>query len=136
MRFVSNHVSHAFSQKLENHGVTVAEWVVLRELYTVESTAPSDLAKNLSLTRGAISKLIDRLEAKSLVTRTFDETDRRFQSVALASAGRSLVSELARLADPNDDEFFGHLSERQHRELLNLLRGMVQRHELKGKPVS
>ena len=33
LRYVSNHVSHAFSLKLAARGVTVAEWVVLRELY-------------------------------------------------------------------------------------------------------
>ena len=33
LRFVSNHVSHAFARKLLSSGVTVAEWVVLREMY-------------------------------------------------------------------------------------------------------
>ena len=33
LRFVSNHVSHAFSLKLQARDVTVAEWVVLRELF-------------------------------------------------------------------------------------------------------
>ena len=43
IRYVSNHVSHAFSLKLAAVGVTVAEWVILRELYGAES-APSVLA--------------------------------------------------------------------------------------------
>ena len=60
IRYVSNHVSHAFALKLAAVGVTVAEWVVLRELYDFES-APSALADRLGMTRGAISKLADRL---------------------------------------------------------------------------
>ena len=32
LRFVSNHVSHAFKLKVETRGVTVAEWVVLRSI--------------------------------------------------------------------------------------------------------
>ena len=63
LRYVSNHVSHAFALKLAGAGITVAEWVVLRELYDSES-APSALADRLGLTRGAISKLADRLIAK------------------------------------------------------------------------
>ena len=51
LRHVSNHVSHAFSLKLATVGVTVAEWVVLRELYDGES-APSALADRLDITRG------------------------------------------------------------------------------------
>ena len=32
LRYVSNHVSHAFARKVEARGVTVAEWVLLRQL--------------------------------------------------------------------------------------------------------
>jgi hypothetical protein len=35
LRAVSNHVSHAFKMKVETHGVTVAEWVVLRARWAV-----------------------------------------------------------------------------------------------------
>ena len=69
LRYVSNHVSHAFARKLEGHDVTVAEWVVLRELFDGENIAPSRLAEKLGLTRGAISKLADRLIDKGLVAR-------------------------------------------------------------------
>ena len=103
LRLVSNHVSHAFSQKVAECHVTVAEWVVLRRLLDDESAAPSRIAAELQMTRGAISKLVDRLAAKRLVTRTKGEgEDRRFQEVALTEAGRALVPELAALADAND----------------------------------
>ena len=45
LRYVSNHVSHAFSMKLEALGVTVAEWVVLRELHDEDAVAPSAIAR-------------------------------------------------------------------------------------------
>ena len=64
LRFVSNHVSHAFAQKVEAHGVTVAEWVVLRRLLDLGDAAPSALADGLGMTRGAISKLVDRATAR------------------------------------------------------------------------
>jgi MarR family transcriptional regulator, transcriptional regulator for hemolysin len=42
--------------------VTVAEWVVLREVYGGDETAsPSAIANLTGLTRGAISKLVSRL---------------------------------------------------------------------------
>src|SRR5271154_2099072 len=76
LRYVSNHVSHAFSLKLAARGVTVVEWVVVRELYDAES-APSALADRLGMTRGAISKLADRLIVKGLITRRARAGDRR-----------------------------------------------------------
>jgi hypothetical protein len=45
MRLVSNNVSHAFARKLEASGVTVAEWVILREMFGGDdTTSPSIVA--------------------------------------------------------------------------------------------
>ena len=76
--------------------MTVAEWVVLRELYDGES-APSALADRLGMTRGAISKLADRLIAKGLIARRASAGDRRFQSLALTRQGRAMTPKLAAL---------------------------------------
>lgn len=134
LRFVSNHVSHAFGRKLEAEGVTVAEWVVLRELLRLGEVVPSNLAESLGMTRGAVSKLLDRLAAKELVARVSEERDRRYQRVELTAAGRSLVPRLARTADENDAEFFGHLDEAKRNELIELLREIVRRQGLKAVP--
>ena len=65
LRFVSNHVSQAFARKMEQRGVTVAEWVVMRRLLDVEDMAPSQLAEEIGMTRGGITKLADKLHANA-----------------------------------------------------------------------
>ncbi len=135
LRSVSNHVSHAFRTKVEAHGVTVAEWVVLRAMFDHESMNPSQLAEQIGLTRGAVSKLIDRLERKHLVQRRTEREDRRYQLVSLTPAGRTLVPALARLADENDREFFGHLRDEERAGLSALLHDIVRHHGLKSLPV-
>jgi len=134
LRFVSNHVSHAFSQKVEGQGVTVAEWVVLRQLLASGPVAPSGIAEALGMTRGAISKLVDRLLIKKLVTRVTGTEDKRFQTVSLTAAGRKLVPKLAALADQNDAEFFGHLSDEKRNALVESMKEIVRRHGLKDIP--
>lgn len=134
LRFVSNHVSHAFAQKVEARGVTVAEWALLRALYDGDALAPSALAEVMGMTRGAITKLADRLIDKSLVTRTQDKDDRRWQALALTAAGRALVPKLATLADRNDAEFFGHLKPRERAALIAAMKDIVQRRGLKTIP--
>lgn len=134
LRFVSNHVSHAFQAKVESLGVTVAEWVALRELFGAGEVAPSELAERLGMSRGAISKLVDRLIAKGLVERGEEGSDRRYRSARITASGRKLVPRLARLADANDAEFFGHLDPESRRQLAETLREIVRRHGMKDLP--
>lgn len=135
LRMVSNAVSQEFSRKLAAEGVTVAEWVVLRSLHDGAGMAPTLLAAQMGMTRGAISKLADRLEAKGLIARTSSETDGRAQSLSLTAAGRAKVPVLARLADLNDAEFFGVLAEDERAALDRSLRALVQRRGLGAAPV-
>jgi len=134
LRFVSNHVSEAFAKKVEGRGVSVAEWVVLRELFDTDRL-PSELAERIGMTRGAISKLADRLTEKGLAVRAFDKEDRRYQTLSLTRAGRDLVPKLAALADENDDEFFGHLGKSERNALEKLMRGVIAKRGLKNVPI-
>lgn len=136
LRFVSNQVSHAFAAKLEGLGVTVAEWVVLRELYEDEALAPSVLAERLGMTRGAISKLAERLVAKDLLVRAAGGRDRRYQDLALTKAGRLLVPELADLADRNDAEFFDLLDPATRATVEAAMKEIVRRRGLRAIPTS
>jgi len=135
LRLVSNAVSHGFRRKVEATGVTVAEWVILRALFDADAQPPSALADHLGLTRGAISRLADRLEAKSLIHRHADQTDRRSHVLGLTRAGRALVPKLAALADANETEFFGALTREERKALDAMLRQLAARHDFKRSPI-
>lgn len=135
LRYVSNHVSHAFARKVEAQGVTVAEWVLLREMHGTGAANPSQLAEKLGMTRGAVSKLVERLSRKKLAVRSSSEGDRRYQNVELTAEGTQLVPVLAQLADANDWEFFGHLKPEDRNKLVSMLQEIVRRHGWKELPV-
>lgn len=134
LRYVSNHVSLAFARKVAEHGVSIAEWVLLRQLLD-GPLAPSVLAERLGMTRGGITKLADRLIDRSLLARAADPRDGRAQLLRLTPAGRALVPKLAALADHNDAEFFDHLSARDRAALLRILQGIVERCGLSSVPL-
>lgn len=136
LRFVSNHVSHSFARKLVGSGVTVAEWVVLREMFETNATSPSALATATGLTRGAVSKLIERLVRKDLVSRAEATDDRRFQDVRLTSAGGMLVPKLAAIADQNDNEFFSQLPVEERERLVATLKKLVAVNHLTKVPTT
>lgn len=135
LRVVSNQVSQAFARKLEDSGATAAEWVVLRQIYSGEQMAPSAVAEMTGMTRGAASKLIDRLVTKKLVTREDRTDDRRYQKIALTAAGKKLVPRLAALADANDEEFFSALTAKEQAALVTTLKKLAAAHGLRKIPV-
>lgn len=135
MRIVSNNVSYSFARKLEASGVTVAEWVILREMYAGDdTTSPSVVAELTGLTRGAVSKLITRLLEKNLVTRRESSNDRRYQDIELTAKGALLVPKLAALADQNDNEFFSGLSKAERNQLKSLLQKLTGHLQIKTVP--
>jgi DNA-binding MarR family transcriptional regulator len=53
-----------------------------------------DLAEALVITRGGLTKLVDRLVKAGLLERAFCETDRRVSYATLCAAGRDLLAEM------------------------------------------
>ena len=135
MRMVSNAVSKEFSRKVSGEDVTVAEWSFMRSLYDLEPTPPSVLVERMAMTKGAISKLAERLTAKGLVAREESRDDKRAHSLSLTTKGRTTIPVLASLADKNDAEFFGVLTKKEHETLDRILKVLAKRRGLKASPV-
>lgn len=136
LRVVSNAVSHSFARKLAATDVTVAEWVILREMYSGnKKTSPGMVAELTGLTRGAVSKLVDRLLNKGLVTRTESTGDRRYQEIQLTPKASRLVPQLARIADENDESFFSILSGPEKKTLVRTLVRLATIHRLNAHPI-
>ncbi len=129
MRFVAAHATHALGVELGIHGVTAAEWPVLRDLFDREAqtSTPGELAAHLGISRGAMSKLLARLTAKDLVDVYADDTDGRLHIVVLSAAGKLLVPDLAAAADRSDAAFFGHLKPADRARLLEMLKELAER---------
>ena len=135
LRMVSNAVSQSFARQVEREGVTVAEWVFLRALYDAGPVAPSLLAETMGMTKGAISRLADRLADKALIDKSANPDDKRAHTLDLTPAGRTLVPRLAALADDNDAAFFQALTADERRQLDQLLRRIAQQRQLTTIPV-
>ena len=121
LRRVSNAVSGSFSRALNEKQTSVAEWVLLRELHERGQTASGELADSLGLTRGAVSKIVDKLDAKGWIQTEAKEGDSRFRLLSLTRAGRRSLPVLAAIADQNDARYFDCLSAREKSVLRKLL---------------
>lgn len=135
LRHVSNHVSGAFAQALQERQVSVAEWVALRHLHDRQKITPGELADLLGMTRGAISKVLNKLESKEWITRAIHVDDNRVQWITLTPKGEQILPELAQLADSNDAHFFGCLSSEEQETLRNLLQKLAHSHQWHDVPI-
>lgn len=135
MRQVSNQVSGAFSRALAEQHTSVAEWVVLSRIHDTGGILPSELARALGLTRGAVSKILDKLEHKRWISREAHAEDGRMQVVTLTPAGERALPVLATIADRNDDTFFGVLDRKERRRLARLLRNLAAAHAMENVPL-
>jgi DNA-binding MarR family transcriptional regulator len=135
LRRVSNTVSGEFARSLHARQTSVAEWVLLRHLYEREPTTPGELAEALTMTRGAISKIVDKLQAKDWIRSRVNPEDNRGQLLSLTSVGRRTLPELAKIADQNDARFFACLNAAEQSKLRALLAKLSEHHQVRTVPV-
>lgn len=135
MRKVSNRVSGEFKRALLDRQTSVAEWAALRHIADRHEITPAALADTLGLTRGAVSKILDKLETKRWIRRAVHADDNRVQLLTLTAVGTKALPVLASIADKNDETFFGRLTTEDRRQLARLLRKLADLHELTGTPV-
>src|SRR5581483_11998203 len=98
LRRASNHVSGAFARALQARHTSVAEWVVMCRVQGCPGITPGVLAEMLDLTPGAVSKVIEKLEAKRWLARSTKPEDGRVQLLSLTRLGSRILPELVEIA--------------------------------------
>jgi MarR family transcriptional regulator, organic hydroperoxide resistance regulator len=118
-------VHASFERQLAARDVTVAQWNVLVTVYHGRATTTTEVARYIGIDPGAVSRLVDRLAAKGLMTRSADPASRRRVQLSLTHTGRALVPALIRVADRNDEAFFGTLPPGERTALMRLLQRLL-----------
>jgi DNA-binding MarR family transcriptional regulator len=80
----------------QEHGVVTSQFEFLRYFREHPGSRVADAAANFAAGLGAVSKGVDRLEARGLVRRHANPADRRSSLVSLTTAGERLVAEAER----------------------------------------
>ena len=112
-------------RRLAAHDVTHAQWLPLYRLSRGECDTMAALARDQALDPGAMTRALDRLEAKGLIRRERSLQDRRVVKLELTEAGQA-VSLLvpAVLAEVMNAHLAG-FAESEWRVLVDLLQRMV-----------
>jgi len=135
LRVVSNAVAQSFARELKGSGVTPSEFVILRIMHHSGATLfPSELTRRTGLTRGAVSRLVDRATRKKLIVRTESKQDRRYQELRLTKRASQLIPELEKMGQKTDDLFFSCLTSAERKTLVRLLRKVAHSNDISEMP--
>ncbi len=85
-------MSAEIERQLEPSDLTNAQWVPLFKLYLGTTSTVAELARCCHLDAGAMTRLLDRLEAKGLCRRVRSLSDRRVVNIELTEAGRTAAA--------------------------------------------
>ena len=108
-------------------GVTAAQFIVIARLAIAErKKSASDLCKEMSYDAGAMTRMIDRLESKSLIRRARCPQDRRLVYLEMTEQGRSVYPRLRELSMSIQNRFLRGFSRADARQLEGLLGRMLE----------
>ena len=84
----------SFDTELEPFGVTGAQFEVLKNLVRSNNETAASLCRALHYDTGSMTRMLDRLQEKGLVSRERDTGDRRLVFLRLTHAGEMLIPKI------------------------------------------
>ena len=101
--------------------------------YDVEQTSLKELADRLELSLPAVSRSVDGLVQRGLVTRSEDASDRRMKQVRATPAAPELLDRLTELRLAGIEQFVSTLSARERTRLASALAVLAEREEIASR---
>ncbi|MDR2215640.1 MAG: MarR family transcriptional regulator [Nevskiaceae bacterium] len=94
LRQTMSALNRAIETDMRPHGLTAVQWAPLLIISRGGNPTAASLARDLSTDTGAMTRMLDRLEVKGLLTRSRSEQDRRVVVLTLTDQGRELTTRI------------------------------------------
>ncbi|MEQ8479990.1 MAG: MarR family transcriptional regulator [Hoeflea sp.] len=108
LNFAAGATTAMCQDMLSEHGLTLAQWVILSALWRQDGMLINEIADYSGNNAPAASRIVDRMEEAGLVQRVPSDSDKRVVLVCLTDRGRS----------------YDHLSDFHERVNARLLKGL------------
>lgn len=112
-------------RRLAPHDLTHAQWLPLYRLLRGQCDTVAALARDQAADPGAMTRALDRLEAKGLVRRERSQQDRRIVRLLLTDAGRAAAAEVPPVLAEVMNAHLAGFSEAEWRTLIDLLQRLA-----------
>lgn len=114
-----------FLQEAEPHGVTPVQYATMQALANAPGVDQRTLARSIGFDTSTIASVIDRLEARGLVRRDLDPSDRRVRLLSLTGPGHALLNEVVPAMRRAQERMLQPLPPQDQVEFLRMLNQLV-----------
>lgn len=125
VRRLQSSLRRTIDDGMARHGLTDAQWAPLLLIRSGGAYTAATLAQALDLDAGAMTRILNRLQAKGLIRRIRSDDDRRVWTLKLTAAGQRVAAKVpAEVACANNLHLAGfdrHEFEQLHAWLLRML---------------
>ena len=123
MRRILSAVAHGVELQMCDSGPTFPQWIPLHKVHQGMATTVAELARECQLDTGAMTRLLDRLEAKGLCRRVRSLEDRRVVHIELTDEGRAAAEQVPHILSRIQNEYLAGFTEAEWIQL----KGYLQR---------
>ncbi|HEV7585847.1 MAG TPA: MarR family winged helix-turn-helix transcriptional regulator [Solirubrobacteraceae bacterium] len=127
---IGAHAASQFAERLRPHGLRPPEAGVLGRLARAPGQSQRGLADALGMHAPRLVALVDDLEARGLVERQRDPSDRRNYAISLTDAGRRAMRQIASVARQHERALTAALEDEERAQLAALLRRIADEQAL------
>ena len=121
MRKTYRMIEMFIQSRLARHDVQVGMWYFLRTLWSEDGLTQRELAKRVGTTEPTALEQLRKMEARGLVKRRRDETDRRKSTVCLTPQGKRLKRVFLPYVDEVNAAAFRDFAKQEREQLAEYL---------------
>jgi MarR family multiple antibiotic resistance transcriptional regulator len=121
IRRTSNLMLPQLEDLFSDASLTFSQWTVLMALREWGSSSSVQVARDICHDAGSLTRILDELEERNLISRVRSETDRRSVTVSLTSQGLALVETLLPRVVEHWNSLLGDFSHMEIKLLIKLL---------------
>lgn len=134
LRRLEQDVKTLLERRFAAEDVTVTQWIALKVVRDAAVSNPGELARELNITSGATTRLIDTLEERGLMVRDRSAEDRRLVGLKVTDAGDAMVQTLAPIVVAGWNELVADFSDTEVEQFSAMLaRLLVVAERMLGK---
>lgn len=85
-------VTSLIERRLEGSGLSFKQWAAANVIRNGTGVTPSELARELGVTSGSVTRLVDELEGRGLIQRRRSDHDRRVIRLSITPLGDEAVA--------------------------------------------